>query len=241
VRKTSFEVRGLAKRYRGVRALDEVSFTIRDGEVLGLVGPNGAGKTTLLECLAGIQPADAGDVVHDGRPLGAADRTHALFYLPDSIAPWPAQTVGWAIDFTVGLFGGRASERAAVIAELELQPLLHKTLGTLSKGQRRRATLAIALLTPQPLLVADEPFEGLDLRQSREIARVLRRHASAGRTMLLSIHQIADAARVCDRLVLLSAGRVRGEGTIDELADLAGLGGQTSAPRDLEEVVLALT
>src|SRR5262249_15440278 len=104
------------------------------------------------------------------------------------------------------------------------------------KGQRKRALLALGLLTPQPALLIDEPFDGLDLRQAREVASVLRTHAACGRTLFLSIHQIADAARFCDRFVLLSNGRVCGEGTVAELAALA-----PGHSHDLEEVFLALT
>ena len=115
-------------------------------------------------------------------------------------------------------------------------------MGTLSKGQRKRVLLAIGLLTPQPVLLCDEPFDGLDLRQSRDVAMALCAHAAAGRTLLLSIHQIADAARVCDRFVLLSGGRVRGEGSLDELSAQAASSGRAPVRRDdLEEVFLALT
>jgi ABC-2 type transport system ATP-binding protein len=100
--------------------------------------------------------------------------------------------------------------------------------------------LAIGLLAPQPLLLADEPFEGLDLRQTREVGSALRDHAAAGRTLFLSIHQITDAARICDRFVLLSGGRVRGEGTLDELSALAATRDLPPAA-NLEEVFLALT
>jgi len=134
----------------------------------------------------------------------------------------------------------RADLRDRVVEELDVAPLLDATIGSLSKGQRKRALLAIGLLMPHPLLLADEPFDGLDLRQSRDVARTLRSYASAGRTMFLSIHQIRDAARVCDRFVLLSGGRARGEGTIRELAALAAARG-SDAGEDLEEVFLALT
>jgi len=252
-------VSNLTKRYGHLTALSEVSFSIRPGEVLGLIGPNGSGKTTLFECLGGVLPADAGSVSDDGRGLTADERRARVFYLPDGIAPWPAQTVRWALEFITGFFGetggrpfqGRRGgpERPAlqsdtVIQELALEPLLDSPIGTLSKGQRKRVLLAIGLLTPQPILLADEPFDGLDLRQTREVAQTLRAHASAGRTMFLSIHQIADAARVCDRFVLLSGGRVCGEGTLDELSAMAGRrereAGQP-ARRNLEEVFLALT
>ena len=123
---------------------------------------------------------------------------------------------------------------------LDITPLLDATMGSLSKGQRKRALLAMGLMMPQPLLLADEPFDGLDLRQSRDVAQTLRSYAAAGRTMFLSIHQLTDAARVCDRFVLLSGGAMCGEGTLNELSSLAlARSGRNTA--DLEEVFLALT
>jgi ABC-2 type transport system ATP-binding protein len=255
------QVADLTKRYGHLVALSGVSFSIRPGEVLGLIGPNGSGKTTLFECLAGVLPTDSGVVLHDGRPLAVGDRSSILFYLPDAIAPWPAQSLRWALDFTLGYFstGVRprhdssrgltptargltpTAMRADVVRRLDLEPLLDSAIGTLSKGQRKRALLAIGLLTPQAVLLADEPFDGLDLRQSRDVARTLREYAQDGRTMFLSIHQISEAARVCDRFVLLSSGRVCGEGTLDELSSLTSTRGVTPAAPDLEEVFLALT
>jgi len=232
--------RNLTKRYGRLTALSDVSFSVREGEVLGLIGPNGSGKTTLFECLGGVLPLDAGSLTTDGRPLTDRERASTLFYLPDAIVPWPAQSVRWAIDFTLGFFGGRAYLRREVVQRFGLEPLLDATIGSLSKGQRKRALIAIGLLMPQPVLLADEPFDGLDLRQSREVAQTLRSYASAGRTMFLSIHQIRDAARVCDRFVLLSSGRARGEGTLQELAAVAAARG-SRAGDDLEEVFLALT
>jgi len=234
-----FQARNLTKRYGPLTALSDVSFSVRPGEVLGLIGPNGSGKTTLFECLGGVLPLDAGSLVHDGQPMSDRARASTLFYLPDSIIPWPAQSVRWAIDFTLGFFKGRSYLRNEVVQRLDIAPLLDSTIGSLSKGQRKRALLAIGLLMPQPLLLADEPFDGLDLRQSRDVAQTLRSYASAGRTMFLSIHQIKDAARVCDRFILLSGGTIRGEGTFDQLSAQAAARG--AATGDLEEVFLALT
>ena len=245
------QVAHLTKRYGHLAALSEVSFSIRPGEVLGLIGPNGSGKTTLFECLGGVLPADGGALLMDGRPLTAAELKATVFYLPDLIAPWPSQTVRWALDFvrgywsvpwghprglSPGLSRGLAPD---VVRRLDLEPLLDQRIGALSKGQRKRALLAFGLLTPQPVLLADEPFDGLDLRQTRDVAQTLRYFASQGRTLVLSIHQISDAARVCDRFVLLSNGRTRGEGTIDELAHLAAPSGATT--NNLEDIFLALT
>jgi ABC-2 type transport system ATP-binding protein len=231
-----FEVEGVSKRFGPLAALSDVGFRVLRGEVLGLIGPNGAGKSTLFECLAGVLPADRGGLRVDGRPVTARERSSLLFYVPDGIAPWPAQPVSWVLDYGVGFFHGRADLRGEVIEALGIARFLHQPVGTLSKGQRKRALLALGLLTPQPALLIDEPFDGLDLRQAREVASVLRAHAARGRTLFLSIHQIADAARFCDRFVLLSNGRVCGEGTVTELAALA-----PGHSQDLEEVFLALT
>ena len=244
-------VRQLHKRYGDFAALTDVSFTVREGEVLGLIGPNGAGKTTLFECIAGVLPADSGTVMVKGQQVPGTDRGAHLFFMPDGIAPWAAQTVAWALDFTLGFFGGDSARLPGVIERLQIEPLMRRSVGTLSKGERKRVLLAIAMLTPQPLMMADEPFDGLDLRQSREVGAALREHAAAGRTVFLSIHQIADAARVCDRFVLLSAGHVCGEGTLDELTAFARARRAEAEPDDprrrragpdgLEEVVLART
>ena len=236
-----FEVNGLSKRFGAIEALADVSFHVQAGELLGLIGPNGAGKSTLFECLAGVLPCDSGSMRAGGRPVSARDRRSLLFYVPDGIAPWPKQPVRWVLDFTIGFLGGRASAREEVIEQLALVPLLHQPVGTLSKGQRKRVLLAIGLLTAQPALLVDEPFEGLDLRQARDIAAALRAHAAGGRTLFLSIHQIGDAARFCDRFVLLSSGRVCGEGTVPELAALAAAHDGSRSYDDLEEVFLALT
>jgi len=240
VRPLIVAVSGLSKTYGNLVALDDVAFSIRRGEILGLIGPNGAGKTTLFECLAGVQPADRGKVAFaDGHET--ARRGDVLFYLPDGIAPWPDQSVEWALQFILHFFGGRLDLYEDITDRLDIAPIRRTRLGALSQGQRKRALLAMALMTPQPVLLIDEPFEGLDLRQSREAAKTLRWHASLGRTLFLSIHQIIDAGRFCDRFVLLSGGRACGEGTADELASLAKsrLGG--TPPADFEEVFLALT
>ncbi len=225
-----FEVQGLSKHFGEIAALADVSFHVRAGEVLGLIGPNGAGKSTLFECLAGVLPYDRGELRSE------RDRRSLLFYVPDGIAPWAQQRLGWALDYAIGFFGGPAELRDEVVAQMDLGGLLKRPIGALSKGQRKRALLAVGLLTPQPALLIDEPFDGLDLRQARDVAAALRIHAARGRTLFLSIHQISDAARFCDRYILLSNGRVCGEGTVAELATLAG-----GSHQNLEEVFLALT
>jgi len=236
VTRPPLRVEGFSKRFGDLVALDSASFSAKPGELLGIIGPNGAGKSTLFECVAGVLAADAGTVRFGGATVGANSRKNALFFLPDSVQPWPDERVAWVLEFVEGLFASAPGARADVTGALSLAPLLDKRVGALSKGQRKRVTVALALLTPQPYLLLDEPFDGLDLRQSREVEAVLRAHAAQGRGLCLSIHQLADAARLCDRLALLSSGRTVGEGTLDELRAKAGV-----AHGDVEEVFLALT
>ncbi len=228
-------VRSLSKSYGPRRVLDRVGFTVRPGEVLGLIGPNGAGKTTLFECLAGLLASD-GEVDSGGRRLAPDQRRSVMFYVPDGIAPWRDQPLDRVLAFFRDLWDVPAERVGTVLEALKLRPLLRTRMGSLSKGERKRSLIAFGLLSPQPLLMLDEPFDGLDLRQTREAISVLRAEAARGRTLFLSIHQLADAGRACDRLVLLADGRVVGEGTLAEVRERAGL-----AEGGVEEVFLALT
>jgi ABC-2 type transport system ATP-binding protein len=226
----------ISKRFGSNVALQDASFSVRNGEVLGLIGPNGSGKTTLFECLAGLIHTDAGEVEFEEKLLAPSHRKQALFYLPDGIRPWADQSVEWMLSFFESLYKRPEGEAAALAKLFQLEALLKSRIGTLSKGELKRAMLAVGLLAPHPLLLLDEPFDGLDFRQTRDVMEVLRSYPSKGRTLFLSIHQLGDASRVCDRLVLLSKGRVVGEGTLPELRTQTGL-----ADCGLEEIFLALT
>jgi len=205
---------------RGARqVLTDVSFTAHPSEILGVIGPNGAGKTTLFECVAGLLPFGSGTVEND-----------LLFYVPDAIRPWPDQTVRWTLELTAQMFDTTFDD--ALLADLDLVNLQHATARSLSKGEAKRLDIAIGLAVPRTVLLLDEPFDGLDLRQTRQVMEILRRDAANGRTLVLSIHQLSDAARICDRFLLLDHGRSVAGGTLGELTN--GVGG-------LEEAFLALT
>ena len=201
-----------------------------------LIGPNGAGKTMLFECVAGLEPADEGEVLFGTTGVSGRHRSSTLFYVPDGIAPWPDQPVRWVLEYSLGFFGGRRSIFSAVIDDLALTPLLRVPIRALSKGQRKRVLLALGLLAPQPLLLIDEPFDGLDLRQSRDAVTALRKHLTPDRTFFLSIHQIAAAAKICDRFLLLSEGRVVEAGNLEDLTVLASARLRRE-PSDFEEAL----
>jgi ABC-type multidrug transport system ATPase subunit len=236
VPKRLLDIVALTKRYRDQVALAGVGFAAGAGEVVGIIGPNGAGKTTLLETIAGVLPAEAGEVIWRGAPLPQARRREAIFYLPDGIRPYDQQPASRVLEFFAGVYRQPDAAVANVIAALGLAPVLSKRVQALSKGYARRLMLGLGLLAPHPVLLMDEPFDGFDLRQTRSIAQMLRRVASEGRTLVLAIHQLADAERVCDRFVLLADGRVRGSGTLAELRARVAL-----PDASLEDIFLALT
>jgi ABC-type multidrug transport system ATPase subunit len=230
------QVAGLTKQYGDQHVLADVSFDVRAGEVLGLIGPNGAGKTTLLETIAGVLPANAGQVLWLGAPVPIGRRCDVVFYLPDGLRPWDEQFVVRVLEFFAAVYRRTEVQLAETVHSVGLSRVLGKRVLALSKGYSRRLMLALALLTPHPVLLMDEPFDGFDLRQTREVMVLLRRVAADGRTLVLAIHQLADAERVCDRFVLLADGVVRGTGTLDELRTKTEL-----ASAGLEDVFLALT
>ena len=199
-------VEGLTADRGGRRILDDVSFSVaRAGEILGVIGPNGAGKTTLFECVAGLQPVMRGTVA--GLPR---------FYMPDAVRPWPDQTVAW----TLRLMANVSHMAMEWLPELDLERVAGQRVASLSKGETKRLNVALALLAAHPVLMLDEPFDGLDIRQTRNVMALLRR---VQRTLVVSIHQLTDAAKFCDRVLLLSEGRVVAEGTPHELGDLEEL------------------
>jgi ABC-type multidrug transport system ATPase subunit len=228
------EVAEIAKRYGDELALANVGFSVHSGEVVGLIGPNGAGKTTLLEAIAGVLSIDSGRILWRGAPLSLALRSRWMFYLPDGVRPWHDQYVSRALAFFAAVYRRPSVCIQTAVATSGLGPVLHKRISTLSKGYARRMMWAFALLAPHPLLLMDEPFDGFDLRQTHEMIAILRQLAAGGRTFILSIHQLTDAERACDRFILLTSGRVRGAGSIQELRAKSGGEG-------LEDVFLALT
>jgi ABC-2 type transport system ATP-binding protein len=215
--------------------LSTFHFDVEVGEIVGVIGPNGAGKTTLLEALAGLISADGGEVRWRGAPVPVPLRRQRIFYVPDGIRPYQEQYVAQVLSFFAGVYRTSAPSVTKVIACVGLGPVLNRRVYTLSKGYGRRLLLALGLLSPHELVLMDEPLDGLDLRQTREIAEVLREQTDR-RSLLLAIHQLSDAERICDRFILLSGGRIRGCGT------LADLRARTNLPSaNLEEVFLALT
>jgi ABC-2 type transport system ATP-binding protein len=222
-------VDSVSKRYRDVRALDEVSLTFGTG-ITGLLGPNGAGKTTLLSSLATVLPPDDGHI----RVLGhdaygsASDRTairRTLGFLPQEVGFPRAMTVFGFVEYIAVLkeWTEPATRRAEVVRVLDRVGLGDrgtKKVRALSGGQRRRLALAQALLGDPRLVILDEPTTGVDPEQ-RAVLRQLLSQTGEQAAVLLATHQTEDVAALCDRVVVLDGGRIRFDGAVRDLVDSA--------------------
>lgn len=230
-------VEHLCKEIGGADILRDITFDIYQGEILGLIGPNGAGKTTLMECLADLRPRTAGTLYIGDEAPAEWNPRQLMFYLPNGVTPYAEMYTLDILRFYGKLFEVDPYRwETIVLSDLGLGPVLQKKVGVLSKGNLQRLLIAFALMAPQRLLALDEPFDGLDLHQTQAMMDILRGLRAQGRTLLLCIHQLNDAERICDRLLLLSGGRMLGIGTLDDLRLQAGLAGG-----NLEEVFLTLT
>ena len=235
------EFRAVTKRYGEVEALVDLDLDIHAGEVLGLIGPNGAGKTTALRILCGLIPADTGsirvdgcDVQHDG-----LQARRKLSFLPDG-APLYANLSPRGHLRLVGRLHGMEAEGLEREVERLLQALdlggrADDPIGTFSRGMRQKAALGCALLPRPPLLVLDEPLNGLDAPTASMFKEVLRAWADRGGAVLYTSHLLDVAERVCDRIAVLDGGRLVGLGTLDELR------ARTRRDGTLEQVFAALT
>lgn len=231
----AIDVQRLNKRYAGRLVLEQVSFAVPRGRVVGLLGPNGAGKTTLLRCLTGSIPADYGRCLIDGvdPSLDPGAARQRFGYQPDLPPLEPELRAREHLQLHGRLRGlGGASLEAsitAVLAHVGLASEARRLVGALSRGQRSRLALAECLLHAPPVLILDEPAAGLDPAQVIQLRRLLRSLAGS-HSILLATHHLGEAAAVCDELVVLVQGRVRFQGPPDAFA----------AGKDLEAAWLEL-
>jgi ABC-2 type transport system ATP-binding protein len=219
---STVELVGVTRRFRSTVALDDVSFELRPGEVLGLLGPNGAGKTTSMRVLTGCLRPTSGRVVVDGADLWDDPVAHhaRIGYMPESSALYPDMTVEGYLGYWARLRKVPRAKRAAAvartIARTGLRAVAHRRIATLSRGYRQRVGLAQAVLHDPPVLVLDEPTAGLDPRQVAEARELI---AKLGRTraVLFSSHLLSEVAELCRRVVVLDRGRVV---AVDDVAAL---------------------
>jgi len=212
------EVNGLRKSFNGRTAVAGVSFQVQRGTVLGVLGPNGAGKTTTMRMIAGFLSPDAGtvsvlgtDAVAD--PVAAQEK---IGYMPENAPLYGEMTVWEFLDFIGAVRGYRGRERRRRIDEIVemcfLEPVRHQTIDTLSKGYRQRTCFAQAIFHNPPVLLLDEPTEGLDPNQ-KQVVREMIRSMGREKIILLSTHILEEVEAVCDRSIIISRGRIVADST----------------------------
>ena len=219
----AIEIEALTKRFAGFTAVDNVSFSVAKGEVLGFLGPNGAGKSTTMRMLAGFVTPDSGTariLGHDVRTNSVAAR-RALGFLPEGAPTYPEMSVTAFLRFVARIRGYRgadvASRVASAIELTQLNGVRLQPIETLSKGFKRRVGLAQALLHDPPVLVLDEPTDGLDPNQKHEVRRLIARMAPE-KAIIISTHILEEVEAVCTRAIIIADGRVVADATPRELA-----------------------
>ena len=208
--------------YGNVVAVNDVTFEAGPG-ITGLLGPNGAGKTTLLHMMAGFLAPSAGEVLLDGTPTWRhVDIYRSIGFVPEREAVYSFLTGRQFVTTTAEVAGrgGPAAAAARAIDLVELAPAADRAIGGYSKGMRQRAKVAAALVHDPPVLILDEPFNGMDPRQRLHMMDLLRRHAAEGRTILFSSHILEEVERLSDRVLVVVAGRLAASGDFRRIRHL---------------------
>ena len=217
------DIRHLVKHFGPIVAVDDVSFAVARGEVLGFLGPNGAGKSTTMKMITGFVAPDAGTAVICGHDIGqsplAAKR--CIGYLPEGAPAYPDMTPAEFLDFIAHIrgFGGREARRriARIVETIHIAEVMHQPIETLSKGYRRRVGVAQALLHDPQVVILDEPTDGLDPNQKYEMRRVID-EMRANKAIVISTHLLEEVEAVCSRAIIIAHGRILADATPADLA-----------------------
>ena len=228
------KIENLVKTFGAKRAVDDISFTVERGEVLGFLGPNGAGKSTTMRMITGFMPPTAGKVSVGGHDIvdSPLEAKRLIGYLPENAASYPDMTVHGFLNFAAELRGldGDARKKALgrVVDLCFLDSVLQQSIDTLSKGYRHRTCLAQALIHDPQVLIMDEPTDGLDPNQKHEVRNLIRELGKT-KAIVFSTHILEEVDAACTRAIIIDRGRIVANGTPDELG------------RPLDEVFRRLT
>lgn len=235
------EVTNLCKSFKNVQAVSGLSLHVQAGEIVGLLGPNGAGKTTTLRCICGILRPDAGQILVGGYDLAQQEQEakRLIAFIPEVPNPYELLTVREHIQCvamcygTLDIFHQRIEE---LLHRFDLKEKENALVATLSKGMKQKLAVACAFVHDAKVFLCDEPLIGIDPKGQHELKSELQRLRNEGCAVLVSTHQLDTAERLCDRVIIMQAGRKLAEGTLEELQAQAQLADST-----LEQVFLRLT
>ena len=237
------EIEKLSKRYRDLVAVNDISFNVAKGEIVGFLGPNGAGKSTTMKIITGFLPASGGTVKVAGVDVFEDPMTvrKSIGYLPEIPPVYPELTVSEYLRFVAKLKkipkADLQSEIDRVIERLSLESVHRRLIRNLSKGYQQRTGFAQALLGNPPVLILDEPTVGLDPRQIGEV-RELIKELSGAHTVILSTHILQEVVATCERVVIINRGQIVADNT---LANLVAEHADKSSAQSLEQIFLSLT
>jgi ABC-2 type transport system ATP-binding protein len=238
----AISVEHLRRQYGALCAVDDMSFEVRDGEIVGLIGPNGAGKTTTLRSLAGILRPTAGHVRIDGYDIveHAIEAKRRLAFMPDEPHLFEYLTVTEHFRLIARLYGVDDVDRraATLLEELELSGKEQALPGELSRGMRQKVVIACGLVRDATTLLFDEPLTGLDPIGIRKMRETIIARARAGAAVILSSHLLHLVEEICSRIVIVDRGRIVADGTFAQLAADAEL---ASAGSNLEQIFMRVT
>ncbi len=224
-------VRDLVVRYGGVVAVNRISFSIKCGEIFGLLGPNGAGKSSTIKAIVGLVDFE-GEIEIAGMPT-SVETKNLIGYVPEEFMLLESLTPLEFFEFVASVRGIRCEERMiALIKAFGIERYVNRPIATLSMGTKRKVSVISALLHDPPLLIMDEPLNGLDARSSRILKELMQRHVEKGGAVLFSTHIMEIAERLCDRIAVIDRGRIIAEGSVEELK---------ASAESLEDVFLKLT
>ena len=235
------QIINLVKQFKNFRAVDELSFEIHPGEIVGLLGPNGAGKTTAMRCVAGILKPTAGTILINGidTEKDQARAKAGLAFVPEVPSLYELLTVDEHMRFVAMCYKTLDRYEALKDTLLERYDLVEKKdqlVATLSKGMRQKLSVACALVHNANVFLLDEPLIGIDPAGAHELKQELGRARDEGAAILVSTHLLDTAERLCDRLIIVQRGRMLATGTVDQLRAQFGQEGKS-----LEEIFLTLT
>jgi ABC-2 type transport system ATP-binding protein len=239
------KIENLVKSFGAKRAVDDISFTVERGEVLGFLGPNGAGKSTTMRMITGFMPPTAGRVTVGGHDVveSPLEAKRLIGYLPENAASYPDMTVRGFLNFAAELRGleGEARKRAVnrVVELCFLESVLNQSIDTLSKGYKHRTCLAQALIHDPEVLIMDEPTDGLDPNQKHEVRNLIR-ELGRKKAIVFSTHILEEVDAACSRAIIIDRGRIVANGTPEELRGMSELAGAvTLAAQGASEEKLA--
>ena len=223
-----------------VKAVDQLSLQVKQGEIFGFIGPNGAGKTTTIKMICGIINPDEGDISVNGHSIlrGPLEAKRSIGYVPDASYVYERLTGLEYLKFLADIYGVDAAQRAERIEKyltmFEIKDAANDVIKSYSRGMRQKLTVTGALLHNPPLWILDEPLTGLDPKSAHQLKQEMRAHCDAGNTVFFSTHVLEVAEKLCDRIGIIHHGKLVFNGTLEELRE-------SETSKSLEELFLELT